>query len=368
MRFLSLFSGIGGFDLGLERAGMECAGQVEIDPYCLAVLKKHWPKVRRKENIYDVKKGDFEKIDLICGGFPCQPFPSAGKRKGKEDVRYLWPEMLRVIEEFRPRWIIGENVAGIISIVALDQVLSDLERKDYTSRAFVIPACGVDAPHRRDRVWIVAHAKSERARGTVGNIFAAEPGSGGTLFQQADGTGESQPGANVAHAEGARLERDKPAGNSRAGGRAAERGEVMADSECQRRSGGTTEQGADRREKPARDSDVADADGSLRDGRTGQSKRETQGRDATGRRGKVMADAGRGGGEGEGGGVGGSTEPAWWIPEPDVGRVAYGISNRVDRLKCLGNSVVPQVVEEIGRAIMLIENQTKPNPKPKGRS
>jgi DNA (cytosine-5)-methyltransferase 1 len=159
MKFLSLFAGIGGFDLGLERAGMQCVGQVEIDKKCQLVLAKHWPNIKRMADIRKVKGDEFGTIDLICGGFPCQPFSTAGKRKGAEDNRHLWPEMVRVIAVARPSWVIGENVAGIVSM-ALDQVHSDLESIGYQVQTFIIPACAVDAPHRRDRVWIVAYSSN----------------------------------------------------------------------------------------------------------------------------------------------------------------------------------------------------------------
>jgi DNA (cytosine-5)-methyltransferase 1 len=159
MKVGSLFSGIGGFDLGLERAGMEIAWQVEIDPFCNKVLEKHWPNVKRYGDIKNVT--NLESVDLICGGFPCQPYSCAGKRMGAEDDRALWPEMLRIIQEVRPRWIIGENVAGFINM-GLDNSISDLEREGYTVQTFVIPACAVNAPHRRDRVWIIANSKRDR--------------------------------------------------------------------------------------------------------------------------------------------------------------------------------------------------------------
>jgi DNA (cytosine-5)-methyltransferase 1 len=157
MKFISLFAGIGGFDLGLERAGMQCVGQVEIDSYCQSILSKHWPDVKRMGDIRDVTAESFESVELICGGFPCQPFSVAGQRKGKSDNRFLWPEMCRVIQAYRPAWVLGENVAGIIDM-ALDDVLSELESYGYSVQCFVIPACAVDAAHRRDRVWIIAHS------------------------------------------------------------------------------------------------------------------------------------------------------------------------------------------------------------------
>lgn len=168
-RFLSLFAGLGGFDLGLEAAGWESAGQVEIDPYCTAVLAKHWPHVKRMADIRDVKGDEFGPIDLICGGFPCQPFSTSGKRLGKEDDRYLWPEMRRVIEAVRPRWVIAENVLGITGL-AIGQVLSDLEAlgydfpRDYDGTIVIpaIPACAVGAFHERARVWPVAHLDQGR--------------------------------------------------------------------------------------------------------------------------------------------------------------------------------------------------------------
>ena len=156
----SLFSGIGGFDLAASRMGWDNVFQVEIDPFCRRVLQKNFPDAQRFDDIRQFDGGEFAgKIDVISGGFPCQPFSVAGKRRGKDDDRALWGEMLRVIRTIRPAWIVGENVAGIISM-ELDTVLSDMESIGYAGQAFVIPACAVNALHRRDRVWIVAHAKS----------------------------------------------------------------------------------------------------------------------------------------------------------------------------------------------------------------
>ena len=162
---LSIFSGIGGLDLAAEWAGFQTVGQCEWADYPTKVLEKHWPDVPRWRDIRTLTKESFYErtglrtVDIISGGFPCQPFSVAGKRRGSEDDRYLWPEMLRVIKELRPRWVIGENVAGIVNM-ALDTVLSDLEGIGYTCQAFIIPACAVDAPHRRDRCAIVAFNNS----------------------------------------------------------------------------------------------------------------------------------------------------------------------------------------------------------------
>lgn len=167
---LSLFSGIGGLDLAAEWAGFESMGQCEYADYPTKILAQHWPDVPRWRDIRTLTGESFYErtglrtIDIISGGFPCQPFSVAGKQRGKEDDRYLWPEMVRVITELRPTWVIGENVAGIIHM-ALDTVLSDLEGQGYATRTFLIPACGVNAPHQRYRTAIVACAKGHNSGG-----------------------------------------------------------------------------------------------------------------------------------------------------------------------------------------------------------
>lgn len=159
---LDLFSGIGGFALGFERAGMHTAAFCEIDPFCQRVLKRHWPE---KPIYHDIKQltqrrlhhDRIQHIDLICGGYPCQPFSVAGHRRGEEDPRHLWPEMHRLIREIKPRWVVCENVDGHVEL-GLDNVLTDLESQGYSCWPFIIPACAIGAPHRRDRVWIIAHS------------------------------------------------------------------------------------------------------------------------------------------------------------------------------------------------------------------
>lgn len=182
----SLFSGIGGFDLAASWMGWKNAFHCEIDEFCSRVLKYHFPY---SEHYGNIKTTDFTKwrgkIDVLSGGFPCQPFSVAGRRRGAEDDRYLWPEMLRAVREIRPAWIVGENVAGILTMVQpgeetpvageasvfgedyeetelrqryiIETVCTDLEREGYSVQPLVIPACAVGAPHRRDRVWFVAH-------------------------------------------------------------------------------------------------------------------------------------------------------------------------------------------------------------------
>ncbi len=161
MKHLDLFSGIGGFALAARWVGWETVGFCEIDPYCQKVLRKHWPDVPIHEDIRELDGRTVGHVDIITGGYPCQPFSVAGKRRGKADDRHLWPEFARLIREIRPYWVIGENVAGHINM-GLDDVLADLEGLGYTWEAFVIPAVAVNAPHRRDRCWIVGHATSNR--------------------------------------------------------------------------------------------------------------------------------------------------------------------------------------------------------------
>jgi DNA (cytosine-5)-methyltransferase 1 len=292
LRVLDLFSGIGGFSLGLERTGgFETVAFCEIEPFPRRVLAKHWPGVPCYEDVRTLTGADVGPVDVICGGYPCQPFSTAGKREGANDDRHLWPEYLRLINELRPSWVIGENVAGHISL-GLDQVLSDMEAAGYAARAFVIPAVAVNAPHRRDRVWIIGNANEDRkpacaehdeARGLSGVVADAklaglERPTGGRLY----GTGRAKV---------------VPAGRS----------ENVADAN-RHNAQGQQPRGIDPKERP---------------------------RQITGSPGPRFA--------GDGG---------VWSVEPDVGRVAHGVPDRAHRLAALGNSVVPQIPELIGRAIL----------------
>jgi len=164
---IDLCAGIGGFSLAATWAGMTIAGQVEIDPYCRRVLEKHWPNVPRMNDVFDVEGHEFGTVDIIAGGFPCQPYSVAGKRGGGSDDRAIWPEIARIVATARPRWCLFENVPGIIGIshMGLDDVLADLEEIGYAARPVVIPACAVNAPHRRDRVWILGHANESGPQG-----------------------------------------------------------------------------------------------------------------------------------------------------------------------------------------------------------
>ena len=162
----SLFSGIGGFDLAAEWMGWKNAFHCEWNEFGQRVLKHYWPKA---VSYGDITKTDFSRwygtVDVISGGFPCQPYSQAGKRLGKEDERHLWPEMLRAIREVSPRWVVGENVRGLVNWndgLVFDEVQTDLEAEGYEVQPYLLPACGVNAPHRRDRIWFVAHRKNIR--------------------------------------------------------------------------------------------------------------------------------------------------------------------------------------------------------------
>lgn len=177
---LDLFSGIGGISLAAEWAGIETVAFCEIESFCQKVLRKHWPDVPIFEDVKKLNKqaltdagviGNGRTIDIVAGGYPCQPFSHAGKRLGEEDDRHLWPEVFRIVRELRPTWVIGENVAGHVTL-GLDDVLTDLESEGYQTRAFVLPAAAVGAPHRRDRVFVVGYSKHHgRSSSAIGGSF-----------------------------------------------------------------------------------------------------------------------------------------------------------------------------------------------------
>lgn len=161
MIFGSLFSGIGGIDLGLERAGMRCAWQIEINRECHKELNKYWPEAPKFYDVRAFEQYDLRPVDLVAGGFPCQPHSVAGERRGEDDKRNLWPDFFRVVQALRPRWVLAENVPGIRTTIA-DRVLADLEEEGYACWPFVVGAWAVGAPHRRDRVWFVAYDTFKR--------------------------------------------------------------------------------------------------------------------------------------------------------------------------------------------------------------
>jgi DNA (cytosine-5)-methyltransferase 1 len=195
-RFGSLFTGIAGMDKGLEDAGWECTWQVEIDPYCTAVLEKHWPRVPRFGDITEVDFDEVPAVDLLAGGFPCQPVSYAGKGKAQADHRWLWPEFARAIRALRPRFVLVENVPGLRGR-GLDTVLGDLTTLGYDAEWHCIPASALGAPHRRDRIWIVAYPQRQRGPGWGGTSDVA----GETRATQGDGE-QRERGGDAAHDRG----------------------------------------------------------------------------------------------------------------------------------------------------------------------
>ncbi|MBT6460605.1 MAG: DNA cytosine methyltransferase [Planctomycetaceae bacterium] len=282
MRFGSLFAGIGGFDLGLERAGMTCQWQVEIEDYPTKILEKHWPEVHRERDIKECSGSNLEDVDLICGGFPCQDISVAGLGAGLAGERSgLWHEMHRIIGDIKPRWVIVENVAALLSR-GMDVVLRDLSTIGYDCEWHIISASAVGAPHRRERVWIIANTSGigrteERQRKfSTGSATGTEIQLPNKRTRQRKAQGEIT-NANGKRFEGKRTENNPPGRSNKNGSFGICNGEELR------------------------------------------------------------------------------RYASWWEAEPSVGRVAHGIPRRVDRLKGLGNAVVPQVVELIGRRIMEID-------------
>lgn len=278
----SLFSGIGGLDLGLERAGMKVIWQSEIDPYACRVLAKHWPEVPNLGNVKLIDWSTVERPDLLCGGFPCQPVSTAGLQLAQADERWLWPEVARCLRHLRPRWALLENVPGLL-VHAMGDVLGDLATLGYDTEWQGIPAAAVGAPHLRWRIFIVAHAHGGRRQ------VEREPQPGGEQGASRRVADRRRPVRELEHAtaclanpQGERQERRAH--------------DIPENTEPERRHAWPLLAG-----------------GSLR------------------------------GGDGLRSGA--------WATEPELGRVANGVPHRVDRLRCLGNAVVPQVAEYVGRLI-----------------
>lgn len=289
----SLFTGIGGLDLGLERAGMRVVWQAENDPHCVRVLARHWPHVPNLGDVTLIDWTEVPRVDLLAGGYPCQPFSVAGRRLGEHDPRHLWPHMLDALRVLRPPWALLENVPGHLAL-GFGRVLGDLAEIGYDAEWDCIPAAAVGAHHRRDRVFIVAYPQRDEGRpqpvvvtGGLGASVAGHDGPHGRLAHP-DGSAGRRPG----DAEPGQGSGPHGVGALQPGGRGGLR--------------------------------LADTNRSGRDGRP-----------------RVFRP-GRGPQPTHSGG---------WATEPDVGRVAHGVSARLDRLRALGNAVVPQVAEHIGRLI-----------------
>ena len=291
MNHLDLFSGIGGFSLALERVGFKTIGFCEIDPYCRLLLQKHWKGVTIHNDIKKLEAKDISgPVDILTGGFPCQPYSVAGKQKGTDDNRYLWPDMFRIIKEVKPTFVIAENVRGIINIqngMVFETVCSDLEAEGFEVQSFIIPAAGVGAPHKRERVWIVGYSKhngsltSKIERRNIETSTRTQEGTNTTL--EPKGTSGSRNNVTMENTRRKLYERPS-----------------------------VGEKNEDETRKEITD----------------QHQRSS------------------------------STSWGSWQSEPNVGRVANGVLQRAHRLRGLGNAIVPQIAEEIGKAIWKTLNTT----------
>ena len=372
MKVLDLFSGIGGFSYGLEKLGFKTVAFCEIDKFCKLLLQKHWKGIKIYDDVKEITKRQLEADgielpEVITGGFPCQPFSVAGKQRGTDDNRHLWPQMFRIIRELAPRWVIGENVRGLVNIqdgMVFETVCTDLEGEGYEVRAFNIPAAGVGAPHRRERIWIIANAKSQGTRKNDRGLWQGTSGTNGrqgtnqdvedtrrplrqgSLFKETNENETGKRNADINQRPGRPPQYDVADSKSLQGnGRG--RHEHPSTEQGPQQAGGTSGSMANayggRSSQPSDQvqagwdqsgyggEDVANADETRLQGfGTEHQLREGQSEESTGRIG-------------------------WWESEPDVGRVAHGVSGRVHRLKALGNAIVPQIAEEIGRAILKAE-------------
>ena len=362
MKVLDLFSGIGGFSLGLESTGhFRTVAFCEIDKFCKLILDKHWKGTKVYDDIKTITKKQFEEDgtefpDIITGGFPCQPFSVAGKQQGTSDSRHLWPEMFRIIKDFSPRWVIGENVKGLTNIqdgMVFETVCTDLEGEGYEVRTFNIPAAGVQAPHRRERIWIVAHAKrfnerkSIRGSDETQSRIQEEHRQNDSTTRESSRTG-SVWGTNNGHEDMENSRRTLQQGT-----------ELSEKNENETREGNAN---IDQRSSGTSRSNVANTERQRLEGFSEHSSsvsRQDQGT-YTGDEGssgeiKTMVDSSTGRCTSQETEVQpgrySSFDSSWWQSEPELGRVANGVQGRVHRLKALGNSIVPQIAEEIGRAL-----------------
>ena len=343
----SLFSGIGGFDLGLERAGMRVVWQCEADEFCRRVLARHWPGVPCYPDVAELSGADVAPVDVLCGGFPCQDISLAGRGAGIDGARSgLWGEYARLIRELRPRYVVVENVSALLAR-GFERVLGDLAACGYDAEWDCLPASAFGAPHRRDRVWLVAYP--------AGGGWAGRP--------QRDGGSESSGGISGADPDAAAAvgrEGVSVAPDSRRGERA---GTLADTNELGRAQGLRVAAGRDEQQGPgdALREHLADTE------REGQLQPEGPEREERRR----ASDSGSEGGELQDaderallpwrveGRAAQASGAEWWATEPPVGRVAHGVPDRLDQLAALGNALVPQIAEWLGRRILDYEAEMK---------
>ena len=434
IKILDVCSGIGGFSLGLEATGgFDTVAFCEYDEFCRKVLNKHWPDVPIYKDLKEIGNEPtrlIQEFDLICGGVPCQPFSVAGKKKGKEDDRHLWPYMFKIIKHKKPTWVIVENVGGFVN-VALDDVCLNLETEGYATQSFIIPACGVSAPHKRDRVWILGKLMDDSKRNEH-----IEEIRGGDGEEREDEKRQGEEDSTSRISSGASGLRVSDQGHETSGYVADTESDiedgVSRKSESEHDQGDTrleSERSDNRRRERGSTQDVADSSSKGLQGHRGehglretseeeQAVRGSEERDVSNtesigsssdnnsrsstqqdREDRVQSESGRerssegtedvsnsGGKRGRSGqtdrqdakdageltgsqehregnaepGLGGMVDGLssrldghhGFEVEPDIPRVAENIPDRVNRLKALGNSIVPQIIYHIGMAIL----------------
>ena len=337
---VDLCSGIGGFALGFQWAGLSkpvlfC----DIEPWSRKVLAKHWPDVPIAEDVKELASDPDRNVpdcDILTAGYPCQPFSHAGKRLGHEDDRHIWPYLLQIVAQKRPAWCCFENVYGHVSM-GLDQVLLDLETQGYASRTLIVPACGVDAPHRRDRAFVIAKDVSDTdsaGQQQRNQEMAREPS------EQSD-SGGVQPGQTMADTRHAGVHQQRQSGNV----------EQEGGNERRVRRDGIPKRKGDERQ------DVAD---------TSVRELQRRGQEQVYEQPDIQMQSGRGS-QGEPpqrstlSGLGGMADgiPRWLDEPRDTPRTVKGVKGRADRLKGLGNAIVPQIAQKIGEAIKASIDEAK---------
>ena len=396
MKHLDLFSGIGGFALGLQKVGFETVAFCDIEKYCQHLLKQKWNGVKIYNDVREITKERFEadgikSPEIITGGFPCQPFSVAGSRKGTDDNRHLWPEMFRIIKEFKPRWVIGENVRGIVSIqdgLVFETVCTDLESEGYEVQTFNIPAVGVGAPHKRERIWIVANSRcsirreqSSRNSESIGSRTFKETERSTDTSKI---TGSSERAETMADTESKRTGENNERLRSGTSGISGREGTTRIQEDVANSNTGNVEAGCERqrriREENTKERQSNNVTGSSEvmantnnNGSRKEKRNETiessykqkdrlsirDGNDVANTNSERQQEQCRPKSiQEEGNELECSSSQSggnFWDIEPDVGRVVNGLPGRVHRLKGLGNAIVPQIAEEIGRAIMKAE-------------
>ena len=375
LRHVDLCSGIGGFSLGfswaeLSKTIMFC----DTEEWCRKILAKNFPNVPIAKDVKELANDPERNVpdhDILSCGYPCQPFSVAGLRKGEEDDRHIWPSIFRIITQKRPSWVVCENVYGHVAL-GLDKVLFDLESQSYATRTFIVPACAKNAPHRRDRLWIIARnvgdteyngsSSTEIRRSNQENAAGSQKGKIETeQLERASGRANHETMADTTSNGWNEDQSSEEQGSTfrqseerrmleLEGGGSQPRAETMAYSKCLGWEQRSEEQGEFDREESSDQLDFSSE--GCRTSRSGSHVADTKSEGLQGwsinstisNRGEKESQLGN-----ESSRV--YTDEGIWFAEPNVGRVAHGISKRMDRLKGLGNAIVPQLAMQIGLAI-----------------